>query len=155
MGAVRPSTRSTTAWTSITPSQCPQSSATILAGTSGVGQTLLALHFLVEGARQNERCLHVSFDEPSASIVRRAKKIGLDLAPLCDRGTLTIRHLSPVAPIITAGGPTSLRHISCHFGIAMRGRKSSLTIALTPGDRTEIEHWQRATTCRYTQGRAA
>ena len=30
----------------------------------------------------------------------------------------------------------------------MRGRKSSLTIALTPEDRAEIEHWQRATTCR-------
>jgi transposase len=29
----------------------------------------------------------------------------------------------------------------------MRGRKSSLTIALTAEDRTEIEHWQRATTC--------
>ena len=29
----------------------------------------------------------------------------------------------------------------------MRGRKSSLTIALTPEDRAEIERWQRATTC--------
>src|SRR3954462_15738753 len=29
----------------------------------------------------------------------------------------------------------------------MRGRKSSLAIALTPEDRTEIKHWQRATTC--------
>ena len=29
----------------------------------------------------------------------------------------------------------------------MRGRKSSLTIALTPEDRTEIGRWQRATTC--------
>ena len=29
----------------------------------------------------------------------------------------------------------------------MRGRKSSLTISLTPEDRAEFEHWQRATTC--------
>ncbi len=29
----------------------------------------------------------------------------------------------------------------------MRGRKSSLIITLTPEDRAEIEHWQRATTC--------
>ena len=28
----------------------------------------------------------------------------------------------------------------------MRGRKSSLTIALTPEDRAEIQRWQRATT---------
>src|SRR3982750_258146 len=28
----------------------------------------------------------------------------------------------------------------------MRGRKSSLTITLTPEDRAEIERWQRATT---------
>lgn len=27
----------------------------------------------------------------------------------------------------------------------MRGRKSALTIVLTPSDRAEIEHWQRAT----------
>jgi hypothetical protein len=28
----------------------------------------------------------------------------------------------------------------------MRGRKSALTIVLTPADRAEIEHWQRSTT---------
>jgi hypothetical protein len=28
----------------------------------------------------------------------------------------------------------------------MRGRKSALTIVLTPADRVEIEHWQRSTT---------
>jgi helix-turn-helix protein len=28
----------------------------------------------------------------------------------------------------------------------MRGRKSALTIVLTPADRAEIAHWQRATT---------
>lgn len=74
----------------------PKASATIIAGTAGVGKTLLSLHFLVDGAKKNERCLHISFDEPSASIIRRAKKVGLDLQPLCDRGTLTVRHLSPV-----------------------------------------------------------
>ena len=35
----------------------------------------------------------------------------------------------------------------------MRGRKSSLTIVLTPEDRAEIEHGQRATTCRAGSAR--
>src|SRR3954447_9709977 len=30
-------------------------------------------------------------------------------------------------------------------GVAMRGRKSALTIVLTPTDRAEIERWQRST----------
>jgi circadian clock protein KaiC len=74
----------------------PKASCTIIAGTSGVGKTLLSLHFAVEGAKKNERTLMVSFDEPTASIIRRAKKVGLDLQPLCERGTLTMRHISPV-----------------------------------------------------------
>jgi CRP-like cAMP-binding protein len=32
------------------------------------------------------------------------------------------------------------------LGVAMRGRKSALTIVLTPSDRAEIQRWQRATT---------
>src|SRR5262245_50037851 len=30
-------------------------------------------------------------------------------------------------------------------GVAMRGRRSALTITLTPADRAEIERWQRST----------
>jgi circadian clock protein KaiC len=74
----------------------PKATCTIIAGTAGVGKTLLSLKFLVEGAKNGESSLLVSFDEPTASIMRRAKKVGLDLQPLCDRGTLTIRHISPV-----------------------------------------------------------
>src|SRR3954464_10364975 len=49
---------------------------------------------------------------------------------------------------MSAGGLSFRRHAPWSFGVAMRGRKSSLTIALTPEDRTEIQSWQRATTCR-------
>lgn len=74
----------------------PVGGPTVVAGTAGVGKTLLSLHFVAEGARRDERSMLVSFDEPSPSLVRRARKIGLDVTPLCERGTLTLRYFSPV-----------------------------------------------------------
>lgn len=74
----------------------PKASSTVIAGTAGVGKTLLSLHFALDGAKKNERSLMVSFDEPTASIIRRAKEVGVELQPHCDRGMLTMRHISPV-----------------------------------------------------------
>jgi circadian clock protein KaiC len=66
----------------------PVQSTTVVAGSTGVGKTLLSLHFLAAGARRGEPGLHVSYSEPVKRLVARARAVALDLAPLLDAGGL-------------------------------------------------------------------
>lgn len=70
----------------------PRSSAALVAGSTGVGKTLLGLHFAAAGARQGEKALVFSFSEPTASLVTRARRVSLELQPLIDSGMLHLRY---------------------------------------------------------------
>lgn len=72
----------------------PEKSTTLLAGSTGVGKTLLALHFAAEGARGGERALLVTYSEPTERLVQRASAIGLDVQPLIESGALKIWYRS-------------------------------------------------------------
>jgi circadian clock protein KaiC len=74
----------------------PLHSATMLAGSMGIGKTLLAAHFAVEGARQGEPSLFVSYFDSPASLNARARRIGLDVERHVRSGLLTYQHVPPV-----------------------------------------------------------
>jgi circadian clock protein KaiC len=70
--------------------------ATVLAvGVSGTGKSVMALHYLAEGARRGERGLMVSVDESPAQIIRNARALGIDLQQEIDRGLVRIWYESP------------------------------------------------------------
>jgi circadian clock protein KaiC len=73
----------------------PTQSTTMLAGSMGIGKTLLAAHFAVEGARHEEKTLFVSFFEPPAALFARAQRIGLDVHSHMKSGALTFFHQPP------------------------------------------------------------
>jgi circadian clock protein KaiC len=73
----------------------PVQSTTLLAGSMGIGKTLLAAHFAAEGARMGEKTLFVSFFEPPAMLLSRAKRIGLDVQTELSSGALTLIHQPP------------------------------------------------------------
>ena len=52
-------------------------SLNLIVGTPGVGKTLLALHFLAEGARRGERGVMLSLDESEAHLEQKARWSGL------------------------------------------------------------------------------
>jgi circadian clock protein KaiC len=68
---------------------------TLIAGVSGSGKTLTALSFLMEGARQQEPGLLVSFEESPRQVARNALSFGWDVEDLVRRGLLAIFHVSP------------------------------------------------------------
>ncbi len=70
----------------------PHQSAAIVAGSTGVGKTLLGLHFAATGAALGENSLVFSFSEPSASLVARARRVSLELAPLLSAGRFHLRY---------------------------------------------------------------
>jgi circadian clock protein KaiC len=70
--------------------------ATILAGSAGVGKTLLSLQFLSAGAAQGEPGILLSIEERPEKSFAFARSIGLDLQALVDSGHLRIFHRVPV-----------------------------------------------------------
>ncbi|MCO5169970.1 MAG: AAA family ATPase [Planctomycetes bacterium] len=74
----------------------PRESGTLIIGSTGIGKTLLSLHFAAAGARAGEPAVFVSFYEPPAALVRRAAAVGLDLEPLVRAGALRFEYAPPV-----------------------------------------------------------
>lgn len=61
-----------------------ETSTTALIGATGAGKTLLGLHFLAAGARQQERSLYFGFNESPARVVAQGDGVGLGLTALCE-----------------------------------------------------------------------
>ncbi len=74
----------------------PRNSSTLVAGSTGVGKTLLTAHFIAAGAAAKEHSLFYSFFEPPANVVERAKRVGLDLAGPIQAGLLDIEFHPPL-----------------------------------------------------------
>jgi circadian clock protein KaiC len=78
----------------------PAGSVTALAGSVGTGKTLLALQFLLEGARTGQKGLFVSARETRAELIDKARSFGYDLeTPLAD-GSILFEYLPPVDLLI-------------------------------------------------------
>ena len=67
--------------------------ATAIVGPSGTGKTATALHFVVQGLAEGERCLFVSFQESASQLVEKAAGFGWDLEAALDSGQLEIQHV--------------------------------------------------------------
>jgi circadian clock protein KaiC len=71
-------------------------STTLALGAPGTGKTLLGLHFLAAGLRENERALHFGFYEPPERLIAKGDQIGLELGAAVQRGSLTIHWQIPL-----------------------------------------------------------
>ncbi len=71
----------------------PVGDATLVAGPSGTGKSVVSTHFIAAGAAQGERCVLAIFEEHPDDYVRRAKDIGLDLEAMVSKGDLRILYL--------------------------------------------------------------
>ncbi|MBN2367998.1 AAA family ATPase [Candidatus Woesearchaeota archaeon] len=54
----------------------PLNSIIGLSGPAGVGKSILALQFLLEGARQGEKCIYINLEEPKENIIRTVSSFG-------------------------------------------------------------------------------
>ena len=70
-------------------------STTVVAGISGVGKSVMALHFMAEGARLGERSLMLSLDEQVPQILRNGVSVGIDLQPAIDGGIVRLHYDAP------------------------------------------------------------
>jgi circadian clock protein KaiC len=70
-------------------------STTVLAGMSGVGKSVMALHYIAEGARRGERSMMLSLDEQVPQLLRNAASVGIDLQPAIDRDVVRLYYDPP------------------------------------------------------------
>ncbi|MEW6102687.1 MAG: ATPase domain-containing protein [bacterium] len=71
-------------------------SSTLIAGTSGTGKTTFSLNFLMEGIKQQETVLLVSFQEPPDQLKMIAKGFGFNLEKMIKEKKLFLLYASPV-----------------------------------------------------------
>ena len=74
----------------------PELSTTMLAGSMGIGKTLVALHFAADGALHGEKALFVSFFDAPSMLIARARRVGLDVDPALREGRLVMRYVPPM-----------------------------------------------------------
>lgn len=70
-------------------------STTVVGGISGAGKSVMALHYIAEGARLGERSLLLTLDEQIPQVMRNAASIGIDLQPAIDRGVVRLYYDAP------------------------------------------------------------
>ena len=74
----------------------PQHSATVVEGSTGIGKTVLGLHFLVAGARAGEPGVLFTLEETPEQLRGIGRGFGWDLRELERRQRLAILYTSPV-----------------------------------------------------------
>jgi circadian clock protein KaiC len=117
----------------------PRGQTCIVAGSSGTGKTLLALHFAVHGAEHGEPCVMATFEESPAEHAEKMAAFGWDLADLERRRLVHMLYLRPV--------DLSIDEVlySINIAIARSGARrvivnsiSGLEIALPQTERQEL-----------------
>jgi circadian clock protein KaiC len=74
----------------------PAGSATIVAGPSGAGKTVMSLQFITEGLRLGQSCVYASFQESRPQLAAKAKHFGWDLEKQIEAGVLRVVDVQPV-----------------------------------------------------------
>ncbi len=73
-----------------------EGTSVLVAGDPGVGKTVTALHFLLNGARQGEPGVYVSFQEDPNQLRQIARNFGFDVDALESEGRVRLMYRSPV-----------------------------------------------------------
>ncbi len=74
----------------------PKGSTTLVAGSLGVGKTLLSLHYLIAGAFRGEAGLFVGFYESPDQLFNKAERFGMDLRGAVESGLITLVNYIPI-----------------------------------------------------------
>jgi circadian clock protein KaiC len=74
----------------------PMGDATLVAGPSGTGKSLLSTHFVAEGIRLGEPGVLAVFEEHPQDYLSRARDLGFDLGPMVQQGKLSVVSLRPL-----------------------------------------------------------
>ena len=83
-----------------------KNSAILVSGCGGTGKTIFALQFLMEGIRNNESGIYISFEESKGKFFRHMQSFGWDLYDLEKKGLFVFIKYEPekIADMVKSGG---------------------------------------------------
>ena len=73
-----------------------KNSANVVVGGSGSGKTILATQFLIEGMKQGEKCLYVTFEEKKEQFYKNMLEFGWNLEEYEKKKLFTFLEYTPV-----------------------------------------------------------
>lgn len=98
----------------------PRGRPTLVCGGAGCGKTLLAMEFLVRGAKQfNEPGVFISFEESAQDLTQNVLSLGFDLGGLIARRQLVIDHVFIERSEIEETGEFDLEGLFVRLGYAI------------------------------------
>ncbi|WP_457548988.1 RAD55 family ATPase [Archaeoglobus sp.] len=62
----------------------------VILGGTGVGKTIFALQYILQGLKNREKCLYISFDMDVDDVVKTAENMGWDFKGYIDEGLLNV-----------------------------------------------------------------
>jgi circadian clock protein KaiC len=68
----------------------PEGFVVVVTGTPGTGKTTFSTQFLMEGLKNNERCIFFSFEEKVEQLIKQSIRFGWDIGEYIDKGYLEI-----------------------------------------------------------------
>jgi circadian clock protein KaiC len=69
--------------------------STLFIGPAGCGKSTVAVRYAVSSAQRGEKAVIFTFDEARATLIERAKGLGMDPEPLLSNGALEIQQIDP------------------------------------------------------------
>jgi circadian clock protein KaiC len=69
--------------------------STLMMGPAGSGKSTVAMQYAIAAAQRGERSVLFTFDESLATLLERAKGLGMDLTKYLDAGTIAIQQVDP------------------------------------------------------------
>ncbi len=69
--------------------------STLLIGPAGCGKSTVAMRYAVTAAERGEKSIIFSFDETTATLLKRATGLGMDLRPHIDSGHVLMKQIDP------------------------------------------------------------
>ncbi len=68
----------------------PEGFVVVVTGQPGTGKTMFSLQFLLEGVKNNERCIFFSFEETAEQLIKQTIRFGWNIGEFIDKGYLEI-----------------------------------------------------------------
>jgi circadian clock protein KaiC len=98
----------------------PQGRPTLVCGSAGCGKTILAMEFLVRGAKQfGEPGVFMAFEETGGELEQNVASLGWDLPQLAEKKQLTLDHVHIERAEILETGEYDLEGLFVRLGYAI------------------------------------
>lgn len=83
-----------------------KNSSNLIVGDTGSGKTIFGVQFLIEGIKNNENCLYLTFEEQKETFYQNMKELGWDLDELEKKGKFFFLEYNPkkVRDMLEEGG---------------------------------------------------